>query len=232
MPVNHNPNMPDPENFTENGKCARCGGCCSSILPLSEGDMKRLKKFADKKGIVPKLPEGDDVIYLHCPFLADDIMMPGKKRCLCYEVRPAICKIFSCASTNKGNVSAWLDAYPDKAPPDAVNAWKIFNLTGLRVQGRNVPYAAAPRCRVETSDGGEYEFTVGRPVSFISDNGVTIPPSLVIAIDEKGIAIFNGATHRLEQVAFNRMSEILTESCIIKAPGKNTKTEEKTHGTE
>lgn len=211
-------NLPEPTNFTENGKCARCGGCCSSILPLSESDMKHLRKFAAKKNITPKLPDGDDVIYLHCPFLADDIMMPGKKRCLCYEVRPAICKIFNCSNSNKDTVALWLEKYPDKAPPDPVNAWRIFNMTGLRTQGRNIPYNNAPRCRIATSDGGEYEFVVGRPVNFIADTGETIPPSLVIAIDKDGIAIFNELTRRLEKVPFNRMIKILTEACIIKRP--------------
>lgn len=205
----------EPEDFTENGKCSRCGNCCASILPLSGADVKRLRKFAKKKNIVPALPEGDDVIYLHCPFLADDPLLPGKKKCLCYEVRPRVCRTFSCAGSNRDNAKAWLERFPGEPLPEPVNAWLVFGRTGLKAGGREIPYNAAPRCRVGCDDGTEYEFAVGRPVSFDRADGTTVPPSLVLNISEAGLQIFNAGARRVETVAFADIAEILSESCII-----------------
>ncbi len=216
---------PEPENFTKDGKCSRCGGCCASILPLSEADVKRLRKFAKKKNITPKLPDGDDVIYLHCPFLAADPVAPGQKRCLCYEVRPMVCRTFSCANSNQGNAKAWLDKAGSIPLPEPMNAWAIFNRTGLRIQGQEIPYAAAPRCRVSADDGREFEFAVGRPVSLELTDGRTIPPSLVLNISRGGLQVFNAAEHHIETVGFDGMAQVLSEACIVSGTAAGTESE-------
>ena len=70
-------------NFcVENGKCSDCGNCCSNCLPLTQAEIKVIKKHIRKNHILPEQ---------HTPF-RDEI----NKRCKIYEVRPAICKFFKC----------------------------------------------------------------------------------------------------------------------------------------
>lgn len=87
-------------DFTKNGKCSRCGGCCSNFLPLTEDEIKRLKELASKpttEGQI-KVTEAGDFI-MTCPFLIMNNDDCGTY-CSIYEDRPLICKSFIC---NKGS---------------------------------------------------------------------------------------------------------------------------------
>ena len=33
------------KDFSINGKCSMCGECCGAILPVSEKEIKRIKKY-------------------------------------------------------------------------------------------------------------------------------------------------------------------------------------------
>ena len=83
-------------DFTDNGKCKGCGECCSSLLPVSEKELKRIKRYVKEHGIKP---QGISAVYakpmfdLTCPFLRKDV---SKDRCLIYPVRPDICVRFKC----------------------------------------------------------------------------------------------------------------------------------------
>lgn len=205
----------DPTDYTVDGKCSRCGGCCSSIMPLGPHDIKRLREFAEKTGFVPRLPAGPNVIYVHCPFLVDSDEDPGKKTCAAYGDRPDVCRIFSCANTNYQNAQAWAEAYGTDAMPEPMNAWQVFDRTGLRFDNVEIPYSKAPFCRIADEAGNAYEFHVGRPASFMLENGEFVPPSLVLGIYKTGLHVFNGAKSAMEFIHFENIKEILSRDCRV-----------------
>lgn len=204
----------DPTDFTKDGKCSRCGGCCASVLPLGPGDVTRLKDFIEKTGFEPVIPEGTDIVYARCPFLTDGDA-PGEKRCAAYDARPDVCRIFSCGNTNYKNAEAWYEAYGLPDMPAPMNAWSLFNLTGLRLGGRPVPYDRAPFCRITNDKNESYEFHVGRPASFMLENGEYVPPGLVVGIYKNGVHVFNDAKHAMEFIPFENVAEVLSDSCRV-----------------
>lgn len=81
-------------NFMEDGKCSNCGNCCTNLLPMSDKEVSRIKKYIkannikEYKHLIPLLNTSVDMT---CPFRNDD-----KKICTIYEVRPEICRQFVC----------------------------------------------------------------------------------------------------------------------------------------
>lgn len=209
----------DPTDLSDHGRCTRCGGCCSSILPLADQEVQVLRYHAEKTGFVPSLPEGDDVINMHCPFLKKPDG-DGTCTCMAYDVRPAVCRTFSCHNTTKGNAQAWFDAYGATPLPDPRNAWEVFNRTGLRAGGEEVPYDKAPVCRIRDSQGGEYEFHVGRPASFLMTDGRCVRSAMVIGLFQNGLQVFDQEPGKLMFYEFSDMAEILSKDSIITPPGK------------
>ena len=69
--------------------CTGCGGCCSSLLPVSKTEIKDIRKYIKKHNIKPVKALG----MLDCPFC--DITK-SKDKCLIYPVRPWICQVFNC----------------------------------------------------------------------------------------------------------------------------------------
>lgn len=69
-----------------NFKCKKCGKCCSNYLPLTENEIKIMKKLAKKenKHLL------DKNWYNICPFLN------YKNECDIYENRPMICREYDC----------------------------------------------------------------------------------------------------------------------------------------
>lgn len=82
-------------DFTVDGKCAKCGACCSTFLPLTVKEIKRLKGWVKKHDYkpVPVL----DALDITCPFLDKDTL-----QCACYEARPEVCRIFLCKTMHDG----------------------------------------------------------------------------------------------------------------------------------
>lgn len=82
-------------DFCKDGKCIGCGKCCSSFLPLSNKEIKEIKRYMKKhklkehKHITPAVVSYD----MTCPFLDDK---KENNKCEIYEVRPAICRVFQC----------------------------------------------------------------------------------------------------------------------------------------
>lgn len=204
----------DPEDLTENGQCSRCGGCCSSVLPLGESDISRLKSFAAITGFEPCLPDGHDVIYMHCPFMITN-RITGKKECAAYDARPDVCRVFICSNTNAMNAKAWVDAHGETPLPEPKNAWLLFNKTGLRLGGQEIPYDRAPFCRIENDQGESYEFHVGRPASLMLTDRTYVPPSIVVGIYKNGLHVFNGAKRGMEFIPFDLVAEVLSEECRV-----------------
>ena len=88
-------------DFSNDGKCSCCGNCCSNVLPLSNKEIKTIKKYIKKKKIKPV--EHDLLVKTKLSF---DMICPFRdeknKICTIYEIRPLICKMFIC---NKGENS-------------------------------------------------------------------------------------------------------------------------------
>lgn len=87
-------------DYTENGQCSNCGECCSDFLPISQEEIKRIKAYIKKRGIteqkhflpLAKYPQSD----FTCPFRNN-----AERKCMIYEVRPAICRDFRCDKPRK-----------------------------------------------------------------------------------------------------------------------------------
>ena len=88
-------------DFTVNGKCSQCGACCSDLLPMSEKEIREIRRFIKKNGITEckhLLPTANPCIDMTCPFLDTD---KKSEKCRIHPVRPAICRQFICDSEKK-----------------------------------------------------------------------------------------------------------------------------------
>ena len=102
-------------NFCKDGKCIGCGNCCSDFLPLSQSEIKDIKRYIEKKHIEATkrnlvLTKTLDMV---CPFLDDT---EDCDKCKIYPVRPQICRVFKC-DTPPSKVKAnkelfWRDRKP------------------------------------------------------------------------------------------------------------------------
>jgi Fe-S-cluster containining protein len=84
-------------DFTKDGSCSNCGGCCGNRIPMMKSEAKAIKKYVRAKNIkmVEHRPAGflllaNQPIDMICPFRHPD------HGCLIYEVRPWICRQFVC----------------------------------------------------------------------------------------------------------------------------------------
>lgn len=81
-------------DFTKEGECSSCGACCSSLLPISEKEMKVIKRYVKKNHIKPQKhipPTVEPTFDLTCPFRDDN-----NRICIIYSLRPQICRSFKC----------------------------------------------------------------------------------------------------------------------------------------
>ena len=83
-------------DFTKNGKCTGCGACCSNLLPMTDDEIRTIRKYIKTHGIKEfkhLLPLANPSVDMTCPFMDD-----SKKcdKCMIYEVRPKICRDFIC----------------------------------------------------------------------------------------------------------------------------------------
>ena len=86
-------------DYTVNGECSGCGECCSDLLPISAKEIKIIRRYMKNHHIteeVNRFPYSSFLINAKCPFRSD-----RDKKCLIYEVRPAICRDFRCDKPRK-----------------------------------------------------------------------------------------------------------------------------------
>lgn len=83
------------KDYSTDGACSGCGGCCTDFLPMNGAEVQRIKKYIQKHRIkartvayAPML----DTLDLTCPFRNE-----AEKRCEIYDARPAICREFLCS---------------------------------------------------------------------------------------------------------------------------------------
>ena len=83
--------MTNVTDFTINGKCSQCGQCCSNLLPLSDKEIARIKAYIKKHGIKEQRHNALMTVDMTCPFRDE-----RNKKCLIYDIRPKICRVFQC----------------------------------------------------------------------------------------------------------------------------------------
>lgn len=88
-------------DFTVNGKCSNCGQCCSNMLPMSKREVKRIKAYIKQHDIKEQRHNVLVGIDMTCPFRDE-----ANRKCLVYEVRPAICRQFMCNHTHEDIMKA------------------------------------------------------------------------------------------------------------------------------
>lgn len=86
-------------DFTKDGKCVGCGSCCGNLLPLTQGEIDRIRRYIkrnhikEQKHTYPAPLANPPVFDMTCPFLDDS---KPKDKCVIYQVRPLICASFDC----------------------------------------------------------------------------------------------------------------------------------------
>lgn len=92
-------------DMTDNGKCCQCGACCSALLPLTDEEIDTIRKYIKRYNIKPQshvsAPLAKPTLDMTCPFLD---MKKDKEKCTIYEVRPKICRDFSCCPDKRPDV--------------------------------------------------------------------------------------------------------------------------------
>lgn len=78
----------EPYDLTDNGICTQCGECCTNRLPISDSDIRRIRRYIRRHGIrpashIPAVIAGP-VLDMVCPFLDDT---KSAHKCLIYPVR-------------------------------------------------------------------------------------------------------------------------------------------------
>lgn len=79
-------------DFTKDGKCISCGECCPKMLPMTDKELARIKRYVERNNIKPsvRFPFLTHYVDNTCAFLTIE------KKCAIYSVRPKICKDFVC----------------------------------------------------------------------------------------------------------------------------------------
>lgn len=88
-------------DLTDNGTCTQCGGCCSNLLPMTDEEIKTIRKYIKRYRIKERrhnLPLANPSLDLMCPFLNDS---KKTEKCEIYSVRPKICRDFSCCPSKR-----------------------------------------------------------------------------------------------------------------------------------
>lgn len=91
---------PDGTAYSNNcidGKCSNCGECCADLLPLTDAEARKVKRYAKAHNLKEhrQAPFFDPkAVDLTCPFRNEQT-----KRCDVYPVRPLICRAFVCTKS-------------------------------------------------------------------------------------------------------------------------------------
>jgi Fe-S-cluster containining protein len=81
------------------------------VLPLSDGEVKRIKQYIKKHNIKEQRHNAMVGVDMTCPFRDE-----ANKKCLIYEIRPEICRQFMCNHT-KEDIMAWKIDFHKKFNP-------------------------------------------------------------------------------------------------------------------
>lgn len=122
------------EDYMVNGQCQDdCGKCCSSILPLNDHEIKKIKQYIRRNNIQPLNKNtniyNDEYVDV-CPFLTET------NRCKIYIHRPEVCKRFFCGDRklaafnhrDKHMVNMLTEFFPDEPCYNAPNVKEIDSI--------------------------------------------------------------------------------------------------------
>ena len=95
-----NVTLSDQEVTAFNHPCKGCGECCSQFLPVTDMEIRAIKKYAKDHEIKPNYQP------IMCPFF--DL---NTRLCKIYEARPYICKKYDCRKHKSGQLFQEFDSY-------------------------------------------------------------------------------------------------------------------------
>lgn len=78
-------------NNCKDGKCVKCGNCCTEFLPLTRSEVDRIRLYVKEHNIKQSNKANGRNVYLFCPFKDFE-----NNCCTVYPVRPSICRCFMC----------------------------------------------------------------------------------------------------------------------------------------
>lgn len=184
-----------PTDCTINGECSQCGGCCPSMLPVTENELSELRELAQnvKPHAIKPTPDTITVDFT-CPFL-ENAPDDGKSRCSIYDDRPLICRKFTCQVFGR-MTNEQLSKMPDMSDEEVRriamakhhNLWNLFNKTGFVINGEEMSLEDAPVITLCMDDGSERKATVGTYVE-LPDIAGDIVKGLLAGADSNGIRI-------------------------------------------
>lgn len=112
--------MEQVNDFYKEGKCSRCGECCTPFIPITNKEYKIIKKYIKDNDIQKEnLIDGENV-YVRCCFYNRK-----EKKCNIYEVRPEVCRRFKCCNSMQ-QINARKKYFNDRAD---------INKVGTKIQG-------------------------------------------------------------------------------------------------
>lgn len=79
------------EDKTILSRCSNCGECCTNFIPMTRDEIKQIHEYLKQHPEITEQRHENAEFDLTCPFRDD-----SRKRCLIYDVRPAICRSFIC----------------------------------------------------------------------------------------------------------------------------------------
>lgn len=105
-------------DYTVDGKCSNCGGCCANIIPLTEPEFNKLRRIVAEGDMKPitiadhpdfEWPDDGQPLYdMTCPFM--EYGEHGMK-CRIYKQRPKVCKLYLCNKSKEEWIKL-LKSYP------------------------------------------------------------------------------------------------------------------------
>ena len=80
-------------NSCINGKCSRCGECCTDFIPLTKHEIRTILNYLKEHPEIQEQYKNTNKEYfdVRCAFLDEH-----EHKCLIYPVRPDICRTFQC----------------------------------------------------------------------------------------------------------------------------------------
>lgn len=129
------------------GNCSRCGECCTSLIPITRKEEKRIRKYIEENKIKPEFCQNSTSINLKCCFY--DI---EKRVCKIYKVRPNICKSFKCNRNDKELEQEKMNNHK-RAYWNHIENGKESNLTDMRLLFYDDPRSLIANIIYKLTDG-------------------------------------------------------------------------------
>ena len=107
-------------DYFVDGKCSRCGECCTPFIPITNKEYEKIKKYIKENDIECENQIDGNNVYIKCCFYNRK-----EKKCNIYEVRPEVCRRFKCCNSMQ-QINARRKYFNDRAD---------INKAGTKIQG-------------------------------------------------------------------------------------------------